>query len=111
MMSTASSLIKPGLLVELHGLSSASLNGKRGFALAWDGSKERWGVQLLDDTRSENLLNVRPGNLQPVPPALTADADKAQAMAREVVPLLAKARPPPATQPPTSSLPTAPATG
>ena len=79
--------LEVGLLVELHSLSRADLNGQRGFILSWDAAKERWGVQC-----GEALLNVRPTNLQAVPPPRDDDAEKAQEKAYEAAGLLGQAR-------------------
>lgn len=84
-------MLQPGHLVELGGLSSAHLNGQRGFCLAFDASKERWGVQLLTDTTSNNLLNVRPANIRLTPPPSEADAASAEQTAQEAGQVLQRA--------------------
>ena len=65
-MAEARSLgtLEVGLLVEIHSLSRADLNGKHGYCTSWDASKERWGVALVGTT---SALAVRPANLRGAP--------------------------------------------
>lgn len=63
-----------GMLVELHSLSKAELNGRLGECTAYVPSKERWAVQLLNaDASPSQSIAVKPGNLRRAPPADAAD--------------------------------------
>lgn len=53
-----------GLLVELHSLSRADLNGQRGFCSTWNATRERIGVEL-----PSGAVAVRAANLRRAPPA------------------------------------------
>ena len=72
--------VEKGMIVELHSLSRADLNGLRGETLSWDAAKERWGVKLA--TEDGKSMAVRPANLKRAPPA-APDAAKAAFVAAE----------------------------
>jgi len=84
-----SAALEVGLLVEIHSLSHADLNGKQGYCTAWDAAKERWGVALVSTTRA---LAVRPANLRAAAPPSPKDAESAAEMAYEAARLLSEAR-------------------
>jgi hypothetical protein len=60
--------VEPGLFVQLEGLSAAALNGRRGFADAFDEETGRWKVGLLPAEGAEaRTVAVRPANLKRAP--------------------------------------------
>tara|TARA_B110001452_G_scaffold248613_1_gene235512 strand:+ start:156 stop:1472 length:1317 start_codon:yes stop_codon:yes gene_type:complete len=81
--------IETGMIVELHSLSRAELNGRIGECGAWDATKERWSVQLLGGS---DRMAVRPVNLWRAAPAAPEDAEKAFQACAEGSDLLAAIR-------------------
>ena len=76
-----------GMLVELHSLSRADLNGEQGLCGAWDKTKERFAVAL-----AAGAIAVKPSNLRRAPPVSAAAAAEATEMVHEAAALLAQAR-------------------
>ena len=76
-----------GMLVELHSLSRADLNGEQGLCGAWDATKERFAVALAAGT-----IAVKPANLRRAPPVSAAAAAEATELAHEAAGLLSQAR-------------------
>ena len=82
--------IEVGTYVELHSLSVAELNGKRGFCALWQKDKERWSVQMPRAAKAG--VAVRPANIRRAPAASAADAEAAKESAVRAAALLAEAR-------------------
>ena len=76
-----------GLLVELHSLSRADLNGEQGLCGAWDATKERFAVAL-----AAGNMAVKPANLRRAPPVSAAAAEEATELAHIAAGLLSQAR-------------------
>ena len=80
--------VEVGMHVELHSLSRADLNGRRGEALAWDPAKERWAIHLVGGDK----MAVRPINLKRAPPASPDAQEQAFLAAEQAAGLLAAIR-------------------
>ena len=78
---------EPGLVVETHSLSREELNGKRGYCVKFDTTKERWGVEIAG-----NILAIKPVNLIVAPLPQACDANAADEAALNAARKLAEAR-------------------
>ena len=72
--------LEVGLIVELHSLSKAELNGCVGELIAWNSEKERWAVELLD---AEKHLLVRSANICQAQPVTAEERTRAFKMAEK----------------------------
>jgi len=80
-----------GMLVELHSLSKAELNGRHGECTEWVQSKERWAVRLLDGAGVQSIA-VKPANLRRAPPAQPEAAKLAFDAAGQAINILSNMR-------------------
>lgn len=80
--------IQVGSLCELHSLSRADLNGKRGFILAWMLVTERFSVEL----ESGKTVAVRRKNLLRAPPPPREARERAHASAQTAFDILKELR-------------------
>ena len=83
--------IEQCMIVELHSLSRAELNGRRGEAVSWDGQKERWAVNIIGQDGCDKMA-VRPVNLMRAPPAQPEAAEAAYVAAEKACVILASIR-------------------
>ena len=85
--------LEVGLLVELHSLSHAELNGRIGFCDCWESERARFGIALLQgEPGSRAKLAVRPSNLRRAPPATHNNRSRATELARAANAKLSAAR-------------------
>lgn len=79
--------VETGMIVELHSLSRAELNGRRGECTLFDPDKERWAVQL-----GAERMAVRSSNLKRAPPAPPEVREKGQLATKKANGLLTAIR-------------------
>ena len=81
------SSFEPGLVVETHSLSREELNGKRGYCINFDPTKERWGVEIAG-----KMMAIKPVNLITAPIPGVDDAEAADKKALSAAHKLTEAR-------------------
>jgi hypothetical protein len=83
-----------GMLVELHSLSKADLNGRYGECAEWVPGKERWAVLLHPDGEEApaQSIAVKPANLRRAAPAPMDAANLANSAAEKAIEILSNMR-------------------